>query len=820
MPCCGAGTPALCCPSLASPSSDVTFVQGSQFCYFLYFDTSSAFFSISFDHSPEGCSTTIRQTATQPFYSSNTSTVPCIPAYGSSNATFVDQEYWITNFNQLLPKSNNEQEALGPVVNLSVVVRSVEESALLIHGEERTIAFEPTTCVYDLEVPLCPQHTAIDSAGDASSSFQSVSFQPSVPWWEPTVTTAWRIGFSKPSTCIPLSSTLLSNLVPGNRDADCAASCHLNLTDSVSTCDDLVAHVARTVGCYVNLGVDPRQSVVMTLCDQLRSGAAYDNTCASVTKPVCNLINTIGGLASTNDLSVQFVCLQNGGVALVPCADDDNSDVKLFPLLTAAWVYGHGNDIMLECTKCQFYLAPSVTADPYLFAVLGAIVNSLLLLLVSTVIDQWFGEKITRAYVSMILVFLPFRGHERDQQKEELVRRLRPCVISKSELMVDLVDACPESATFQELRDFYMDKVTMGGSRRIVRGDRLQAASAAKDEPTEDTPGERNLRILSSICALFQGHTNTIELSQGFLTIVAPPQPQHAVAINHSINSRTKPEAAACQSSIREFDSAETTYLLRPLHSPRVNSPMPTQKPRIYTVKELLEQLTFEPIELTHDEVSRKVLCPKYWWLLSQLLLSCAYLVYVVLDSSKTAKAALISSWDTYQIVFFRMLNSSLPLTSLINVALRINFDKRGAKTSFMFVGCLLLVAPFATHVLPMAVLFAPISALFALLAYGTWMVFRSALNCMQESHTLSESRMLNVAIHIGFRTVCTALVIMYCQSMYNYGVLLYSTFPLSSYFDIIRVEAESRANVGCTLHVVQSDVSNILQLFVGTFSG
>ena len=241
----------------------------------------------------------------------------------------------------------------------------------------------------------------------------------------------------------------------------------------------------------------------------------------------------------------------------------------------------------------------------------------------------------------------------------------------------------------------------------------------------------------------------------------------------------------------------------------------------------LLVVADFVPAQIREARITRQVLCPKVWLLIFQVVCTYSLFLFYVFETNHDKSELGITDWNAYQVVYFRMFNSSLPLTTVINVFFRLLYD-RGTNTAMLYVAFLAIAPGVVTHVLPAMVVYFPVTALVALMLYAVMTLHR---HVAEQVLTKEDAPMKRFATHLIFRVVMVIIIVTFVQCFFNFAVLFYDrAWPAShdavqnrglmtwqQYIDVVYIELYSKINWMCAVETMDNDVQNKLQLLYAT---
>jgi hypothetical protein len=192
---------------------------------------------------------------------------------------------------------------------------------------------------------------------------------------------------------------------------------------------------------------------------------------------------------------------------------------------------------------------------------------------------------------------------------------------------------------------------------------------------------------------------------------------------------------------------------------------------------------------------------PHGWWYVSQFLVTLIHLGYIIFTCDITNT----SSWHQYQEIYARWVNSGA-----FNVLSSLLFQMhwQGLPSSFLQKISIFMVfcysPPLFTHVIPMAFIYPQILIIGLVVLgigwYGGKQIQSSHVNCCH----------VNRSFYIGIvgRILLSFLVLLICQSLFNYGILFYDG-PRTNleYLFIVEEEFLLRSTT-CYISSIQQELS------------
>ena len=221
--------------------------------------------------------------------------------------------------------------------------------------------------------------------------------------------------------------------------------------------------------------------------------------------------------------------------------------------------------------------------------------------------------------------------------------------------------------------------------------------------------------------------------------------------------------------------------------------------------QELLEACEMLPVILVATVVDARF-TPQAWMLCLEGGYAMLYFIVCIWQSTSTPG---YSSWDRYQSVYFRYINSCVSVGLAVNSLLRrIYLDQDTFAMDPFVVTSLVMVGPaWFTHVIPGIILYFWIPA--AILSF--WIPCCIVMRFLERRyfHTMDP---LSIAFRVVFRLGTTSVMTLLLQSSFNWAVLFYSRREDLGYLGIVSYEYSSRT-WACLIESRLESLANMVQL-------
>lgn len=205
-------------------------------------------------------------------------------------------------------------------------------------------------------------------------------------------------------------------------------------------------------------------------------------------------------------------------------------------------------------------------------------------------------------------------------------------------------------------------------------------------------------------------------------------------------------------------------------------------------------------------------LTPMGWMLFLDAVYTFILLIFSIVDAAESAKMQQLSAWSTYEVMYFRVVNSTALSSFLVSSCVACILQRKPIRSSaYCWFAFLMLLPPLLTHCLMGFVLFAPV--LLPILAVVLWFEqwSRKKFRTGKTSRHVNRSFMVRACARV-LLNFAAALVI---SASFNYAILyVYDRGAHGNpegYGEVIALEFVSR-NLVCTVDSISRSAANVLQ--------
>jgi hypothetical protein len=220
---------------------------------------------------------------------------------------------------------------------------------------------------------------------------------------------------------------------------------------------------------------------------------------------------------------------------------------------------------------------------------------------------------------------------------------------------------------------------------------------------------------------------------------------------------------------------------------------------------ELLEACDMLPVILVATVVDARF-TPQAWMLCLESGYAILYFFVCIWQATSTPG---YSSWDRYQSVYFRYINSCVSVGLAVNAFLRrVYLDQETFALDPFVITSMIMIGPaWFTHVIPGIIFYLWIPL--AILTF--WIPCCVVMRFLERRyfHTMDP---LSIAFRVVFRLGTTSVMTLLLQSSFNWAVLFYSKRDQYGYLGIVSYEYNSRT-WSCMIESRLESLANMVQL-------
>jgi hypothetical protein len=237
----------------------------------------------------------------------------------------------------------------------------------------------------------------------------------------------------------------------------------------------------------------------------------------------------------------------------------------------------------------------------------------------------------------------------------------------------------------------------------------------------------------------------------------------------------------------------------------------------VHLLTQLRAVAQFEDVLLPEEAIKLRFM-PPVWALILQSVFAIVSTLVSVADVAQRYHTA--DAWTQYQVVAFYVVNSAATVGLFANSLLRRFYLEDWRPDVFIILSAGLLVAPFCTHIIVGAALYAWLTILvaagLAVVAVAATLFVRHARILLTDRRTGQEFRVARVVLWVALAALRILLALglsALVQTAFTYAVLYYERDRNRlGYMDRITREWTAR-DIRCTIVSVHESLSNLLQI-------